>query len=109
MQRSLFLKLYHDARNQPDLERYIAEFGYPDYFDEIADNPADVIEKLTKIHRCANMTLREIIGASGMSQSDFARYFDIHLRTVQKWALGERNCPEYVRLMFLELFGLLKV
>lgn len=34
--------------------------------------------------------------ASGMNQSQFAKHFNIPLRTVQHWEAGTRKPPEYV-------------
>lgn len=33
---------------------------------------------------------------SGMNQTEFAKYFNIPLRTVQHWEAGSRKPPEYV-------------
>lgn len=38
-------------------------------------------------------TLRE---SSGMSRIQFAEYFGIPYRTLQKWELGERECAPYL-------------
>lgn len=108
MTRDLFYKLYHDAQDQPDLELYINEYGYPDYFNEISEDPDKVVAALTDIHRVAHMSLRDLISASGMTQNAYARYFDIPLRTIENWATGKRSCPEYVKLMMSEILGLIK-
>lgn len=34
--------------------------------------------------------------ASGMSMTEFAKYFNIPYRTIQNWEYGVRKCPEYV-------------
>ena len=108
MTRELFYKLYADAKEQPDVDMYIAEYGYPDYFDEISDDPAEVVKVLTDIHTAANMTMRDVIKACGLNQSSFARYFNIPLRTVQHWMV-DRECPEYVKIMIMELAGIIKI
>ena len=33
---------------------------------------------------------------SGMSQSQFAKYFNIPPSTLKKWEQGQRRCPEYL-------------
>lgn len=33
---------------------------------------------------------------SGMSQSQFAKYFHIPKKTIQNWEQGRRACPEYL-------------
>lgn len=42
------------------------------------------------------MTIKEIRQSTGLSQSKFAAALNIPLRTLQKWEIGERSCPEYV-------------
>lgn len=39
---------------------------------------------------------KELREASGMTVPEFARYFEINVRNVQRWENGERKCPEYV-------------
>lgn len=43
------------------------------------------------------MTPRDLIAATGLSQSDAARALGVPLRTLQGWVLGERRLPEHVR------------
>lgn len=42
------------------------------------------------------MTVKEIRTSTGLSQSKFAAALNIPLRTLQKWEIGERSCPDYV-------------
>ena len=48
------------------------------------------------------MTIREIRELSGLSQSNFAAYYGIPLRTLQHWESkaenpsDKRKCPDYV-------------
>ena len=42
------------------------------------------------------MTFKELRERSGMTMSEFSRYFGINYRTIQRWEYGERNCPEYL-------------
>lgn len=107
MTRELFYKLYHDAKAQPDCDLYIAEYGYPDYFDEISNDANEVVRQLTEIHRIAHMTVREMIAAAGLNQTSFAKRFDIPLRTVQDWCGQRRQMPDYTKLMAAELLGMI--
>lgn len=44
--------------------------------------------------------IKELRKQTGMSQSQFATYFDIPVRTLQDWEQERRQPPEYlVRLM----------
>lgn len=42
------------------------------------------------------MTFKELREESGMNMTDFARYFGINYRTIQRWEYGERKCPDYL-------------
>jgi DNA-binding transcriptional regulator YiaG len=42
------------------------------------------------------MKFKELLEISGMSQTAFANYFEIPLRTVQNWCAGVRECPTYL-------------
>lgn len=53
------------------------------------------------------MTIKEIRSSTGMSQSKFADYFDIPVRTIQKWERNGSVPPEYIpkmmeRILYLE-------
>ena len=54
------------------------------------------------------MTIREILIATGMTQTALAKRFDIPLRTVQNWATGQRECPVYIRKMMMEILGIVE-
>lgn len=108
MTDKLFNKLWKDALSQPDKELYIAEYGYPDWFDEISEDPEEITAILGNIHDVANMTIKEMVKRSGFSQAGFAEHFCIPKRTVESWCMGERSCPDYVRLMMARLLWYLQ-
>lgn len=108
MTDSLFAKLWKDALDQSDKELYIAEYGYPDWFDEISEDPEEITAILGNIHDVANMTIKEMVKRSGFSQAGFSEHFCIPKRTVESWCMGERSCPDYVRLMMARLLGYLQ-
>ena len=50
------------------------------------------------------MTFKELRKASGMTQKEFATYFNIPLRSIENWEAGVRNCNQYlVDLMHYKL------
>lgn len=49
------------------------------------------------------MEIKEIREMTGLNQTQFARKFDIPLRTYQNWEGGRRNPPEYVITMLRKL------
>lgn len=50
-------------------------------------------------------TIREILRTYKLSQTDFAKRFNIPLRTVQNWCGGRAECPPYVLAMASELLA----
>lgn len=108
MTDKLFTKLWMDALGQPDKERYIAEYGYPVWFDKISNDIDVVVETLGNIHDVAHMEIKEMISSSGLSQAGFATKFCIPKRTIENWCMGIRKCPDYTRLMIARSLGLLK-
>ena len=107
MTDKLFAKLWQDALSQPDCELYIAEYGYPDWFDEISEDVNEAVSTLSAIHRVANMSVREMLSESGLTQSAFAVKFCIPLRTVENWAAEVNKCPDYTRLLIARQLELL--
>ena len=48
--------------------------------------------------------LKKIRQETGMTQKEFARYFQIPLRTYEQWERGIREMPEYLlRLMLYKI------
>lgn len=112
MKDKLFNKLWKDAISQPSKELYLSEYGYPDWFDEISQDPSEVMDTLGRIHDVAHMSMRDIINTAKLSQTSFADKFCIPLRTVQNWcteAAGQRKCPDYIRLAVCRQLGILEV
>ena len=48
------------------------------------------------------MTIKELRLQTGLSQSAFAKYFEIPLRTVQDWEQDKRKPPEYLVKLIAE-------
>lgn len=45
------------------------------------------------------MEIKEIRKLTGLSQTEFGKLYSIPMRTIQNWEGGQRECPEYVRLL----------
>lgn len=112
MTDKLFNKLWLDALSQPDEEKYIAEYGYPDFFDEISNDIDEIARILKDIHKVAHMDFSEILKESGLSQRSFSEKFCISLRTVQNWSSKgsiKRKCPDWARLLFCKQLGIITI
>lgn len=49
------------------------------------------------------MTIKEIREITGLNQTEFAKKYDIPLRTYQHWENGDRKPPQYVLTMLQRL------
>lgn len=63
--------------------------------------------RLAQIWDVAHMTMKEIVDASGLSQTAFAKQAGVPRRTVQDWCGEKRACPAYVRFLLAEHYGLI--
>lgn len=102
------------------IHRYFAEttaYADPDAFasdvslslldPEDPDQQIDmaVFDQLRTLWHIINDPFKVFLASLGLTQTQCATRFCIPLRTVQGWALGERACPSYIRLMMAELCG----
>lgn len=78
----------------------------PDDADGCVDLDAEK-RRLAQIWDVAHMTMKEIVDASGLSQTAFAKQAGVPRRTVQDWCGEKRACPAYVRFLLFEHYGLL--
>lgn len=108
MTNNLLHLLYAEALNYTDPDAYVSALALSSAWGdaEDADTPADRIALLRRIWDDTHCSIRELIGRCGLTQSAFARHFNIPLRTVQGWCLGERDCPPYLITMAAELLSL---
>lgn len=42
-----------------------------------------------------NMTIKEIVALTGLTQAEFAKKYGIPKRTLESWIMGDRKPPEY--------------
>lgn len=79
----------------------------------ISDDASDCVDldaekrRLTQIWNIAHMTMKEIVAASGMTQSAFAKCAGVPLRTLQGWCGETRECPSYLRFLLAEHYKLI--
>lgn len=109
MDNKLFAKIWSDAIDQPNKELYLSEYGYPEWFDEIGQDIQETMDALGNIHDVAHMSIKDMVTKSGLSQAKFAEKFCIPKRTIESWCMGERKCPDYVRMMMARILGFLEV
>lgn len=90
-----------------DRDAYISDLSLSTIWkDNNADIPSERVEQLGKLYDAANMTIKDISAASGLSVRALARRFVIPIRTAECWSSGENKFPLYTKLMMLECLGL---
>lgn len=52
------------------------------------------------------MKIKELRNKMGMSQRQFAEYFEIPIRTIQCWEIGQRNPPDYIPKLLEKVWNL---
>ena len=99
--------LYAETGAYTNRDAYISDLALSSIWGdaEDAEIPAERLELLGRIWDCAHATIPGLIAKYCLTQSGFARYFGIPLRTVQSWCLGERECPPYVVAMAAEILA----
>lgn len=100
-------ELFAMAQEQPkEVFKNNVTLSVPDNAPGCVDLDAET-ERLSRFWDVAHMTVRELAESAGLSQSAFARAACIPLRTMQNWCGSQRNCPDYIRFLLAEHFGLI--
>lgn len=94
MEFELFKELYNEALDIASPELFIAERGWQDWMEDYALD--EVVTLLNRIYQFANNPLKE---TREVSRAEFSRQYNIPIRTLQDWDLGNRNAPEYVKML----------
>ena len=95
-----------EAANYSDPDAFVSDLLLSAAFlppEEDAEPDLSEADPLRMIWTAVCAPFRSFLEALGITQSQCSRRFSIPLRTVQGWALGERSCPVYVRLMMAEI------
>lgn len=106
----LFSTIFSDALAASDRDAFVSDWALSSAWGDAegAEIPADRIEALGSIWDAAHLSIADIRRASGLSRPAFAEHLLIPYRTVQDWELGNRTCPDYLRLLLAEHFGLFR-
>lgn len=51
------------------------------------------------------MIIKELRQRTGLSQNEFAEYFEIPLRTIQEWEQGRREPSDYILKMMFRIWN----
>ena len=108
MNDKLFYMIFTDALNISDRDAFISDWALSSVWEETEDEeiPAERLTELGKIWDVAHASFADIVAASGLKLIDFAARFAIPYRTVLSWKHGERECPDYMRLLLARAVGM---
>ena len=108
MNDKLFYMIFTDALNIADRDAFISGWALSSVWEEAEDAeiPAERLTDLGKIWDVAHASFADIVAASGLKLVDFAAKFAIPYRTVLSWKHGERECPDYTRLLLARAVGM---
>ena len=102
-----FYHAFREAQQYSDPDAFASDVALSDIFPDVAPEELPALsEELRHIWRYANITVREIVQHTGLTQANFAQRFVIPLRTLESWIGGTNACPPYTRLMLAKLCGL---
>lgn len=111
MTDKIFAAAWADALSgaYTDRDAYISDWALSSIWGDAegAELPAGRLDDLGSIWDAAHLSIKDIRTASGLSRTAFAEHLCIPYRTVQDWELGNRSCPDYLRLLLAEHFGLI--
>lgn len=77
--------------------------------DFISDLDEDVFEAGINIYDAVHIPFKIMIKSAGYTQAGFAEKFLIPKRTVEDWCSGKRKPAIYLKILFAEKLGVLKV
>ena len=104
-------RFYGEARNYADPDAFASDAALslldPDNPSQEVDMEA--FEQLRTLWHVVNDPFKALLERMELTQTECSTRFCIPLRTVQGWALEERSCPPYVRLMMSELGGVVRL
>ena len=107
MDNRIYRMCLSEAYNYSDQDAFISDLALSSIWeDDVEEIPAERIEWLRQIWAAAHRSVKDICRMAGKSQNAMADYFGIPRRTFGNWCTGERECPEYTKMMMQELLGL---
>lgn len=110
MTDKLFAEIWADAQQITDIDAFSSDWALSSaLLPEDADMDPILWEQLRIMWHVAHDKFKGLLQQMGLKQTGCATRFCIPLRTVQGWALGERECTPYIRLMMAEATGYLRL
>lgn len=95
---NLFLTLYNEALEQPNLDRYILERGWQEWMNNYSADKISAI--LKKIYSLANADNKcKAVFNEFHNLKEISETFGIPYRTVQNWNSGQADPTDYLIML----------
>jgi DNA-binding transcriptional regulator YiaG len=107
---NVFSILWAEALDATDRDAYVSDWALSSIWEDDPESeiPQERVDYLRQIWDGAHMSVKEICKTVGLTQAGLAQRFCIPKRTVEDWCRGVSKCPDYTRLMMMELLGLIR-
>lgn len=108
MTDKLFNALWSASLDSGDRDTYISDWALSSIWGDSpdADIPTERVEMLSRLWGVAHLSVRDIRAHTGLSQATFAVRYCIPRRTIENWESGDRQCPDYLRLLLAQATGI---
>ena len=108
MNYKTFNQLVGEAIEYETFDMFLSVRGWQEWMNEY-ENDNQIVEDLKNIYEITNLTFKELIKRTGLTQKQFGDRFNIPLRTIENWVGGQRECPIYIKIMICDLLGYISV
>ncbi len=94
---------YSEAKEYNNFEMYLMERGWQSWMESYCTeddyNANMLVDIMTFIYKASNGGIKELCDAAGIKMTQLSHIANIPYRTIQRWASGESEYPEHVKLL----------
>lgn len=98
-----FKMLYSEAKEYNNFEMYLMERGWQSWMESYCTeddyNANMLVDIMAFIYKASNGGIKELCDAAGIKMIQLSHIANIPYRTIQRWASGESEYPEHVKLL----------
>lgn len=92
-----FREIVISLQDCKDLDHFIAERGWQDWMDGCDSDRT--VEILTAVWELRDNPIKGIKAVTKLTNAKLSEQYGISIRTVEDWARGVRQCPDYTSTM----------
>lgn len=109
----LFFELWQLANEEQELKEYygkvMGKININTTLRKLDIPYENFLDMLQNIYKAAQTDINDIVAKSNLSRAEFGYYFGIPKRTIENWCYGKRECPQYIKLMFLRHYKMINL